>query len=124
MITTTIKELREAQPCITMLLNARLPVKAAYAVSKLARACNPELEQFGKAAEKIFTEAGCTLTGDGDKKEWTHKDKAILEKAIADVDELMTVAVELNALPLDLEQFGTAELPGAAFLMLDWAMKA
>jgi hypothetical protein len=123
MIKTTIKTLIEAQPCVQMLLNARLPVKAAYAVSKLARAIQPELEQFDKTKAKLFTDAGCTIGGEGSSKEWTHKDKAIVEKVGKDVDDLMTAECEINALPLDLEQFGAAELPGAAFLTLDFAMK-
>jgi hypothetical protein len=123
MIKTTLKALQESQPCITMLLNARLPVKAAYAVSKLGRAINAELEQFGKTREKLFEEAGCTVTGEGDKKEWTHKEKETLKSVIKQVEELLTTEVEVNALPLDLDQFGSAELPGASFLTLGWALK-
>lgn len=118
---TTPRKIGEAMGAINALLSSKLPVKASYSVSKLARACQVELEDFGKAREKIFTEAGCTV--DEASKKFVHDDKATLDKAVADADELSDTEVEINALPLDVELFGNAEVPGHAFLGLDWALK-
>jgi hypothetical protein len=57
------------------------------------RAINAELEQFGKTREKLFEDAGCTVTGEGDKKEWTHKEKETLKSVIKQVEELLTTEV-------------------------------
>lgn len=118
-IKTTPKKIGEANAAITALLGAKLPVKAAYAVSKLGKACQAEMEDFSKAREKIFTDAGCTVR---DNK-YHHDEKEKLDAAIKLADELSDAEVEIAALPLDIEQFGNAELPGHAFLGLDWAMK-
>lgn len=131
MIKTTPKQIGESQMAVIALLNSRLPVKAAYSVSKLARACDVEMQQYNMAREKIFMGAGCTVITTeevikGEKKtisNYTHVDSEQLAQCIKDGDELATTPVEINALPLDLEQFGEAELPGSAFYGLEWAMK-
>lgn len=132
MIKTTLKNIAAAMPGLAALINSKLPVKAAYAVSKLAKACGAEMHEYDQRREKIFTEAGCTVEARGkhpgtgeELREWVNPvapDKLL--DAIKQADELLTQEVELNALPLDLEQFGTADVPGGVFLGLDWAMKA
>lgn len=121
MIKTTPKKIMEGMPGLNALLQAKLPVKAKYSVSKLGRACQEELETFEKTREKIFTDAGCVK---GETK-WTHPDGPdAVQTATKEVDELAGVEVEINALPLDLEQFGNGDIEGPAFYGLDWAMKA
>lgn len=119
MIKTTPKQILESTAGLNALLEAKLPVKAKYAVAKLARACQSEAEEFNKAREKIFEEAGCKRG----EKEWEHADPEALKGCKAQVEELLGAEVEINALPLDLETFGNGEIEGPAFLNLDWAMK-
>lgn len=129
MIKTTLKNVMQAMPCIDLLMAAKLPVKAAYAVGKLGRACAPEAEAFNRERDKIFAEAGCTIEDKGadahgnERRQWVHSEPEKLAVALKQADELLTQEVELNALPLDLEQFGNADVPGAAFFGLGWAMK-
>lgn len=116
---TTIKQIQDAVPALQILTGCKLPVKAAYSVSKLVKACDRELADYTEARTKIFQDAKCTVV-DGN---FTHDDKAILDECIAKAEELRSAEVEINALPLDIEQFGNGDVPGAAFLGLDWAMK-
>lgn len=119
MIKTTPKQISESMDAVNALLGAKLPAKAAYSVSRLARACQSEMETFTKARQKIFIDAGCT---EKDKK-YVHQDPAKLDAAVKESEELAGVEVELNALVLDLDQFNDADVPGNAFYALDWAMK-
>ena len=116
----TLRQIIEGNAGLQLMLGSKLPVKASYAVSKLARACASELDDFNKQREKLFTDAGCTVVG----QEYAHSEgKEKIAAIIKEVEQLKDVEVEINALPLDLEQFGSGELPGAAFFGLDWAMK-
>lgn len=119
MITTTPAKIGLAMGAVNSLLSAKLPVKAAYSLGKLARACQVEMECFTKARNKIFTDAGCKIEG----KNFVHEDPAKLAEAVKTADELGEVEVQINALPLDLEQFKDCEVPGNGFYALDWAMK-
>lgn len=120
MIKTTARQIEISMPSLAALGNSKLPAKAAYAVSKLSTACSKELDQYFKQREKIFSDAGCVVK-DG---KYVHDDQAVVDKAIKDVDEIASMVVEINALMLDIEQFGTAEVPGNAFFGLEWAMKS
>ena len=119
MINATLKQLAASSVGIQSLLAAKLPVKAKYAVSKLAGAIDRELETFNAARTKIFDDAGCTVVD----KAYSHTHKELLANAIKDAEELALTEVEINALPLDIEQFGNADIEGPAFYALDWAMK-
>jgi hypothetical protein len=122
LIRTTLKSISEAMPALQLLLAAKLPVKAAYAVGKLSRACANEMEQYERDRAKLFAEAGCVVDEKANK--YVHKDDAtIVEKVSKEASEMLDAECEIVALPLDIEQFGNAEVPGAAFFGLDWAMK-
>ena len=118
MIKVTLKQLAGSQVGMSALLGAKLPIKAKYAVSKLAGAIDKELESFNAARNKIFDDAGCTVVD----KAYSHTDKDALAKAIKDAEELATSEVELNALPLNLDQFGDGDIDGPAFYGLMWAV--
>lgn len=126
----TLKQINEGSGALNLLMGAKLPVKAAYAVSKLAKLCQNEMEHFGKQREKHFEDAGCKIEVTGkdkegnETKEYVHPDgKEKIDAVVKEVEEMMDAEVEISALPLDLEQFKDVELPGAAFFGLDWAMK-
>lgn len=130
----TLKQVLESTPAIQLLMGAKLPVKASYAVSKLAKACQIEIEDYNKTREKLFEDAGCKQQANGQKNpdgtdimEYVHPeddaDKSKVKAVVDKVEELQGAEVTLNALPLDLEQFGNVEVPGAAFFGLGWAMK-
>lgn len=137
MIKAKLKDVVEAMPSVQALMSASLPVKAAYAVGKLARAMQGEFEDFNKAREKLFKDAGCFLEkAENGMQEWKHLGKkgvdgaadatgdSIVSGIVKQVnEELLEGEVELNALPLDIEAFKEAAVPGNAFYGLDWAMK-
>ena len=119
-----------------LLSTKRLPAKASYSVSKLADACQAESQTFDKARQKLFSDAGCTIKvtkisvvdEDGkpkeiERSEWVHDDPAAFDAVKEQAMQLETMEVEINALLLDIDQFGSAELPGNAFTGLDWAVK-
>ena len=120
MIKTTPKLIRGCIGSLNELSGSALPVKAAYSVSKLIAACNSELRDFEAARNKIFADAGCTIN---DKTQWTHENLEVLEAKKKVVEELLDVETEINALPLDIEQFGSATVPGGVFAELFWALK-
>lgn len=99
----------------------RVPAKAVYAVTKLINAMNPELEAFGKARDRVFQEHGCVVVGNT----WANPEQPeALSAALVEIADLANqTEVELNALQLDPEQFGNAEIPGNTFMVLAWAMK-
>lgn len=119
MIKTTLDDITKSMEAIGLLLGAQLPAKAAYGVSKLARACRAEMDDYEQRRRKIFEEAGCTVKDNN----FVHGDATVLAAAIKEVAELQSSECEINALPLDIEQFKEAEIPGNAFFNLDWAMK-
>lgn len=131
MIKTTVKQIQEGMSALQILTGCMIPAKAAYAVSKLINACNSELAHFETARKKIFTDAGAVIgpvTRQVDGKdvtndEWTHADPEKMEEIKAQVVELQGAEAELNALPLDIEQFGSKDLPGGALVGLGWALK-
>jgi hypothetical protein len=130
-IKTTLKQMMESNGALSLLLNAKLPVKASYSVSKLAKACANELTDYDKKRTKMFEDAGCVLTvvgkndDDSEKKEYKHPDgQEKVDAVVKEIEDLIDVEVEINALPLDLDQFKDAEVSGSAFYGLDWAMKA
>ncbi len=115
----TLKQIQAGTNAINSLLVSRLPVKAAYRVSKLASAMEAEQRHYDAAREKVFKDAGCEIK----EGNWVHDDPAVLETATKQIEELLGEEVELNFLPLDIEQFGDASVPGNAFAGLGWAMK-
>jgi hypothetical protein len=138
-INATIRQLQEAGPGITALLSAKLPMKAKYAVSKLADAVNAELKVYGKARDEHFRAAGCTTV----EKEvpnpdahregqpatikvevYRHDDGEARVKALQkEVDEMADATVTLSVHPLNLDHFGAVEIEGPAFLGLTgWAI--
>lgn len=120
MIKTTPDQIAKSVAAINMLLSMKLPAKAAYAVSKLARVCKEENDAFDRDRAKVFEDAGCTVKDSN----YVHEtDPAKLEEAIQAAQERRMVDCEINALPLDIEHFKDVELPGDVFLSLDWAMK-
>lgn len=137
MIKTTNREIQQSTGCINVLLVAKLPAKATYSVSKLAGACMAEQKTFSEATKKVFEEAGCKIvtkkvkvadkdtggTKEVDSSVWHHDDAAVLASTVATVEEMADAEVEINALPLNIDQFGNAELPGNTFIGLDWAIQ-
>lgn len=146
MIKTTLKNVMEAQAAIEALMSVRsLPSKVSYAVSKLAKACQSEMQQYEEARKAIFEKHGCVmgfvidpqtdaprLVNGMPVQEWQHpEDDAYKSKVMAAVKEgteLLDVEIEINALYLYLDKFvdrndRDLELPGNAFFGLDWAIK-
>jgi hypothetical protein len=84
------------------------------------------MEHFGKQRDKVFEDFGCVSSKvSEDRIEWNHPEgKEKLLEAVKQIEDMLTSETELNALPLDLDQFGDAELPGGSFFGLDWAMKS
>lgn len=116
----TITQIQQAIPCIQMLMNAKLPAKAAYAVSKLGKACDAEFTEYQQARTKIFEGGGCVIKDNA----YVNDDAEKLAVCVAEANAVAGLEVELNALPLDLDHFGNAEIPGSAFYGLEFAMKA
>lgn len=145
-VEATLKQIQGGMNAINLLLAVKrdqhgpgLPAKASYSVGKLASACQAEVERFSKARDKIFEDGGCkrevvkgadgkALVGPSGEEitKWVHPEgesSDAMKALIAEVDSLMDAKVELNALPLDLDQFNDVGLAGAAFFGLDWAVK-
>lgn len=123
MLTATFAQIIEARIGLEPLMAAKLPVKAKYAVGKLAHACDMAIREFQAASARICRDRGCTIEKDGDRSRFVHDDPEVLDAAQREVDELRQCETGLNALPLDLEQFKDADIEGPAFYGLEWAMK-
>lgn len=119
MIKTTFKTVDASKQSLQALFSTKLPVKAAYAVGKLAQACDGAMAEYAEKRGKIFETAGC-VAKDG---KWVHIEQGVIDACVKEADELSEAEVELNALPLDIEQFGSVEVPGYVFVHLDWAVK-
>lgn len=118
---------------INYLLQADIPALAADRVSRLAEACQKELERFSGVRQKLFEKAGCTIetvkvtdqkTGEQvDQGQWAHADPVAFEAVKLEAAELEDGELELAVLPLDIAHFKDAILKGNAFVGLGWAMK-
>jgi hypothetical protein len=119
---TTLKEINASIPSLRILSKGKkVPPKANYAISKLAKACDNELEHYNQERHKLFVAAGCTVSEDGEK--YLHETPGKVDEIEKQAKEMLEAEVELNALPLNIEQFGDAEFEnGCAFYGLDWAM--
>lgn len=121
-IRATTKQVSKGIPVLQLMLanDVRLPAKAARVVGRLFQASIDEMSKYEEERRKLFESHGCTVDEKANK--WTHADPDKLTAAIKEVDELLDAETEINALPLDLELFKDAEVPGG-FYGLDWAMK-
>ena len=134
MIKTSPKQIAICMGSLEALMGAKLPVKATYAVGKLARACHAAMETYNKDRQKEFEDAGCKTVIKGknpdgsDREVYEHPEddeaKTKLKAVQKKTEEMAEVEIEVNALPLDLAQFGDVDLPGNALYGLDWAVKA
>jgi len=105
MIRTTLGAIAAAEESIKAVAALRLPVKAAYAVSKLLAIVGPELEHWHKQRIAWVHEFG-SPTADGN----TAVDPAAMPQFIARMNDLAAVAVELQATPVALDLLGDVEM--------------
>lgn len=139
-VDATLKQLQAGRVGIGELLKAQLPMKAKYAVGRLADRVQEELEKFDKARDRHFRAAGCTTqkvvmpnpkAGQENERDtieveqYVHPEgEAKLKELNQQVEDMMGATVSLPCHPLDIEQFGNATISGPAFLGLTgWAFK-
>jgi len=122
MLTATFRQVIDGRAGLRPLESAKLPVKLKYSVERLAAACDRAIREFHIKRGKLFEEAGCTVVIDGNgDRQYDHADRSILSQVSSQIEELMDVQIEIQAMALDIEAFGDMEIEGPAFYGLEWA---
>lgn len=112
MIHTTLGALANAEPALKRLAEVRLPVKAAYQLSKLIRLVGAEVPYFHQQRDVYIRELGVqvgdqfTVQADG-MTEFIHR-----------MNELSEQPVDLSINPLSLDTFGSIELSATELIVL------
>ena len=114
MITTTLKDLMEAQPALERLAAERLPVKSAYRVAKLLRLARPEVDQFVAQRNELVRQFG--RPRDNGDIEVTAENR---EAFFAKVNELAAIEVKFELEPLELAALDGVQVSAADLLALD-----
>lgn len=112
MIAMKLYETVLAKPVLTELTKVRLSAKTAYQIAKLLRLVDVEAAHHETERVSFIKDLG---TVEGDRTTVTSDNWPEFERRIRELNDL---PVELDANPLTLESFGTAELSGADVLAL------
>jgi len=117
MIEVTVGELVALSPALKRVMEVKLPVKAAYRLSRIAAKFTPEIRTFEEARLSIFQELGTEV----EKKPgfFEIKDPEKREDMIERVEALYKEKVKVDAEPVPLDMLGTAELSAADLLALE-----
>jgi hypothetical protein len=117
MISVTIREALGFRPALVNVMQAKLPAKAAYRLSRIAAKLSPELEEYEKQRYELFKQFG---TESEDKPgAYEVKGEESL-KALQDaLEPLLDEQVKIDVEPLAADMLGDAELTAADLLMLE-----
>ena len=113
----TLEQIVVSEPALKALSTTRLPIKAAYSVSKMIRLIGPELADFNAQRNALILELGEKDEDSGNTS--ISPDMPAFEEFAAKVKELIGVSVELPGVtPLTLSAFGDADLTPETLLQL------
>jgi hypothetical protein len=130
MITTTLAHLMDAQPALERLANERLPVKAAYALSKLLRLARPEIQGFTDQRNNLIREFGAERKTSDDERAATGHDSvfevtaANRETYFAKVRELAAIEVRFEVEPIAVTGLDGVSISAGELLTLEPFVKA
>lgn len=113
MIKTRLGNLVNAEGPLNKLIQATLPIKAAYSLKKLATAVDGETRYFHEQKQKFIQDLG---TAEGDVVTVTEANVPEYRKRIL---ELLDVEVELSVKPLDLSTLGEYAISAVDLSLLE-----
>lgn len=106
----TLKELKQAEGAISKLASASLPLKAGFRVSRLLDRLMPEFEAVNKKINELVQKHG-TPVKDGEGNVVKDRYTVPTEKEdayTADLEELLSVELDVQFKPLTLDELGSA----------------
>lgn len=117
MITLSVKEAIDALPALRSILDTELPAKAAYRLSRVAKALHTPLQTFEEARFKVFQKLGTEV----EDKPGTYeiKDPEQIKLAEAEIEPLLTEEIKIDLDPLSVADFGEAQVKGGVLLSLE-----
>jgi hypothetical protein len=120
-VKTTLGELVTAEPALNRLLEAKLPVKVAYHVAKVARLMKQETAYFNKEREALIRELGEETMIDGQQA--IQVSPAKTAEFSRRLTEIASIEVSLDVRPIALNDV-TVEISGADVLALGPLLEA
>lgn len=111
MIEVKLKDLVAASPAIAVVMSVKLPAKVAYRLSRIQSKIQSELREFNTQRDAIIKRMGEEDPPGSGQIIVKGKDK--LEAFAAEVDGLGNVMVKIDRDPIDISEFGNAEIDAA-----------
>jgi hypothetical protein len=109
----TIGDLVASKPALERLLNAQLPVRTAFRLSKLTKLAGSELVAYDEQRIKLCEKYGKI---NGTQYEFAAADKPQFEREIT---ELASTMVELAFEPVQIHDLGSIEISALDLVMLE-----
>jgi hypothetical protein len=111
---TDLKAILNAKPALDKLLNSSLPISAAFKLKKLVRAINEELSHFENERISLVKKFGVE-----DDQGNINVDPAKLNDFSKELDELLSVPVELSFDPISYEKLQDISMSAVEMALLD-----
>lgn len=103
-----LKQIIESVDSLSKLLNKELPVKTAYRLGRLTKTIQSELEQFNLTRNNLIKKYGKEKDG---QYQIDPEDKPTLNKFNNEIDDLLSVEVEIDAYePISIDELGDIKL--------------
>jgi hypothetical protein len=116
-VTASLKELVVSQMALSQLGSQPLRAKAAFRVSKILRAVNPELESFETQRRALLDKYGKLPEGATEYEFNSPEARTEFEK---EYEELLTAEVSLNVAPLKIEEIDAISIAPSDLAVLSW----
>lgn len=98
-----LKELKQIEPSLGKLLNAELPIKASYRLSKIGKVVKRELEDLEEARLALFKKYG-----EVQEDQSLMVPQAKMQEFIAEMDALLDDVVNLDTYPVKISLLGNS----------------
>ncbi len=103
-----LKEIIQNVDSLGKLLNKELPVKTAYRLGRLSKVLQSEFDQFNLTRNNLIKKYGKEKDG---QYQIDSDDKNSIEKFQKEIDELLTVEIDIDAYePISVDDLGDIKL--------------
>lgn len=117
MIKVTVREAITFQKALTNVMQAKLPAKAAYRLSRIAAKLAPEMEAYEKQRYALFQELGTEVADKPGTFEITGPEGHT--KLREQLDPLLDEEINIDLDPVTEDMLGNADLTAGDLMMLE-----
>ena len=123
-VTVTNNRLAQSAQALQVLSQERLPVKAAFAITRNLRVLQDQLKDVEEVRQRLLKEKAILdeqdnpkVDEDGQAQFDSDEEREAFLKA---VNDLYSEEVEVDIRKVTIDSFGDAEVPAAVLYALDW----